>query len=93
MNYENMKLCQSCGMPMGDTDALYGTEVDGSKSTDYCSYCYDKGAFTFNGTMEGMIEICIPHMVEGNQGMSPEQAKQMMEKFFPLLRRWKTDLT
>ena len=31
------RFCQSCGMPMGDTDELYGTEADGSKSTDYCS--------------------------------------------------------
>ena len=29
--------CQSCGMPMGPTDELYGTETDGSKSKDYCS--------------------------------------------------------
>ena len=28
------RFCQSCGMPMGDTDELYGTEADGSKSTD-----------------------------------------------------------
>ena len=47
------RFCQSCGMPMGDTDELYGTEADGSKSTDYCSYCYADGAFTSECTMDG----------------------------------------
>ena len=34
------KHCQCCCMPMGDTDDLYGTNEDGSKSKDYCKYCY-----------------------------------------------------
>ena len=66
------RYCQSCGMPMGQGDGLYGTEADGGKSADYCKYCYDKGAFTFHGTMEEMIEICVPPMVQSNQGMTPE---------------------
>ena len=33
------KFCQCCGMPMGETDELYGTNKDGSKSQDYCEYC------------------------------------------------------
>lgn len=62
---------------------------DGGKSADYCKYCYDKGAFTFHGTMEEMIEICVPPMVQSNQGMTPEQAREMMRQFFPHLKRWK----
>lgn len=46
------RYCQSCGMPMGQTDALYGTEADGSKSGDYCHYCYAEGAFTVDCTMK-----------------------------------------
>ena len=30
-----MKLCQSCGMPL--TDEILGTNADGSKNPDYCS--------------------------------------------------------
>ena len=37
------KYCQSCGMPMGINDELYGTEVNGSKNNDYCKYCYEQG--------------------------------------------------
>lgn len=89
MNHQNQSFCESCGMPMGDTDQLYGTEADGSKSAEYCSYCYEKGALTFHGTMEEMMEICIPPMVESNPGMTAEQARQMMGQFFPMLKRWK----
>ena len=32
--------CQCCGMPMGDTDELYGTNKDNSKNDDYCKYYY-----------------------------------------------------
>lgn len=84
------KFCQSCGMPMGD-GALYGTEANGSKSGDYCRYCYEKGNFTFTGGMEEIIEICAPPMVQANPGMTPEQARGMMQRFFPMLKRWKTN--
>jgi hypothetical protein len=74
---------------MGDTNELYGTEAGGGKSTDYCSYCYEQGAFTVHGTMEEMIELCIPPMVESNPGMAPEQARQIMKQFLPALKRWR----
>lgn len=84
----NQSFCQSCGMPMGDGDTLYGTEANGEKSVDYCQYCYEKGAFTFSGSMEEMIEICVPHMVEGNPNMSAEEARNIMQQFLPALKRW-----
>ena len=40
-----MHFCQSCGMPV--TEELLGTEANGEKNSDYCTYCYQKGAFTF----------------------------------------------
>lgn len=85
----NQKFCQSCGMPMGNTDEMYGREANGEKSADYCIHCYDKGAFTFEGTMEETIEICIAPMVEANPGMTADAARQMMEQFMPMLKRWK----
>lgn len=84
------KYCQSCAMPMGATDEMYGTEKDGTKSADYCKYCYENGAFTFEGTMQEMVEICVPPMVENNPGMTETQAREMMQGFLPTLKRWKT---
>lgn len=82
----DQKFCQSCGMPM--EDALYGTEADGAKSKEYCKYCYENGRFTFEGSMEEMIEICVQPMLESNPGMSGRQARQMMGQFLPALKRW-----
>jgi len=31
--------CESCGMPMGNTDEMYGSNANGSKNEDYCKYC------------------------------------------------------
>ncbi|WRS28027.1 zinc ribbon domain-containing protein [Oscillospiraceae bacterium MB08-C2-2] len=84
-----VKFCQSCGMPMNNSTELYGTEKDGSKSADYCSYCYEKGEFNFHGSMDEMIEMCVAPMVEHNPSMTNEGAREMMQKFFPMLKRWK----
>jgi hypothetical protein len=37
--------CQSCGMPLKRDANGGGTEADGSKSTMYCSHCYQNGRF------------------------------------------------
>ena len=81
--------CQSCGMPMGATDEMYGSNSDGSKNEDYCKYCFDNGAFTSITTMEQMIDFCVPHVVSANPGMSEDDARKMMHGFFPMLKRWK----
>lgn len=83
------KYCQSCGMPMGNGDELYGTEKDGSKSSDYCSYCYENGTFKQDCTMDEMIESCVSIMASENSNMSEDNARNMMQNFFPTLKRWK----
>lgn len=85
----NNNFCQCCGMPMGDTDEMYGLNADGSKNKDYCSYCFKDGKFTFNGSMDELIEFCIPNVTSANKGMTDEQARNMMKSFFPTLKRWK----
>ena len=85
MNFEDMKFCQSCAMPMTDED--YGTEKDGSKSEEYCKYCYQNGEFTSDITMEEMIDFCVPKTAEAT-GMSEEEARKMSEEMFPKLKRW-----
>lgn len=72
------------------TEELLGTEANGEKNPDYCTYCYQKGAFTFPGaTMEQMIEVCVPHMLEANPGDDGGPARAMMEGFLPSLSRWR----
>lgn len=40
------KDCQSCGMPLAKDEGRGGTEADGSKSSRFCSHCYQNGKFT-----------------------------------------------
>lgn len=83
------KYCQSCAMPIEGNTEMYGTNLDGSKSDEYCSYCYQNGAFTSNTSMEEMVEFCIEPMVQNNADMTAEKAREMMMEFFPTLTRWK----
>ena len=84
------RYCQSCGMPMGATDEMYGTNADGGKSGDYCHYCYADGKFTRECTMDEMIAFCAPHMASAGSGMDEDEAVKMMQGFFPTMKRWKT---
>ncbi len=89
MEMMDQRFCQCCGMPMRDDDELYGTNADGSRNEEYCRYCFEKGEFTFQGTMEEMIEACAPNMAAANPDMDEEEAKKIMLQWLPTLKRWK----
>jgi hypothetical protein len=68
------KNCQSCGMPMRRDEHGGGTETDGSRSTMYCSHCYQNGRFTLPGLTAGemqervrgkMVEMGFPRFMTG----------------------------
>ena len=86
-----MKFCQSCGMPL--TDENLGTNADGSKNEDYCTYCYKDGKFTQDCTMDEMIDFCAQFVDEVNKSMpkpmTRDEYKDMMRQYFPMLKRWK----
>lgn len=79
-------ICQSCGMPMKIVSD-YGTKQDGSQNFEYCKYCYQKGAFL-------QPDITLDQMIKGNigimvkYGMSEEEARSLMAKTLPTLKRW-----
>lgn len=87
MDYANMKFCQSCSMPL-QGDEILGTNADGSKNEDYCSYCYKDGAFTQECTMEEMIDFCAPMTVQHSPGKTEESVRAEMRDYFPKLKRW-----
>lgn len=80
------KFCQSCGIPMTKDPQNGGTNSDGTKNETYCSYCYQKGTFTFNGTAEEMQELCKSKMLE--LGMSKWLAWLFTRRIIRL-GRWK----
>ena len=68
-------------------DSDFGTNASKTKNREYCTYCYQNGAFTNPDiTMEEMIQGCIGIMVK--YGMAEEQANQQMTALIPTLKRW-----
>jgi hypothetical protein len=66
-----------------------GTEKDGSKSSEYCKYCYQDGKFTDpNLTLEGMQKIVATQM---NLMNLPQTVLQQSLALLPQLERWKAE--
>ena len=85
--------CQSCGMPFFE-EGLYGTNADGTESSDYCKHCFTNGNFgNPDETMEEMIETCIPFEVKSDENPEgypdADTARKVMLQYFPSLKRWK----
>ena len=83
------RFCQSCAGPLTKPED-FGTEADGSKSSDYCCPCYENGSL-YGGEdmkMEEMIEICVPYAVKTGKYKDTEAAQAAMMAFFPKLKRW-----
>ena len=78
--------CQSCGMPFYQ-DADHGSEAGGGRSRDFCSMCYEDGAFVRDETMEELIEEAAPHMAAACR-ISRDEAVSFMGALLPHLKRW-----
>lgn len=85
------EICQSCGMPITNESQL-GTNADGSPNRDYCVYCFQRGRFMEEGSMEEMIERCAMSVIDFNcyleAPLTEEQAAARMREEFPRLKRW-----
>ena len=84
---ENVKFCQSCGMPL-DTEDLKGTEKNGLKTDEYCKYCYENGVFK-------NPEMNLEDMKKNVQNQMKklelhEYEIQKAVNILPALNRWKT---
>jgi hypothetical protein len=78
--------CQSCGMPLSRDPGRGGTNLDGSRSTEYCSHCYQSGRFTEPSiSVEEMME-----RVEGKlRSMHiPGFVSRRVARDIPQLKRW-----
>jgi radical SAM superfamily enzyme len=77
-------------MPL-DNPSLMGTEKDGSKSEEYCVYCYQNGAFLNPGmSLEEMKRLVKEQM----QKMKIDETTiSMAVSSLPFLKRWKATST
>jgi len=77
--------CQSCSMPI-DKPEFQGTEKDGSKSKEYCVYCYRDGAFiNLKMTLAEMKEL-VKREMEKRRIEQP--LINMTVNSLPYLKRW-----
>ena len=79
--------CQSCGM-MFTAPGQHGHEADGSEAEDFCRWCYENGVYTYETTMDEMIEDCAPRMAEA-MGWTVDEAASLLGAVLPTLRRWR----
>jgi len=78
--------CQSCTMPI-DNEADRGTEKDGSKSAEYCKYCYKEGNLVEpEMTLDQMKGLIDKQMHKMNL---PENIIQSSLHALPGLKRWR----
>jgi len=79
------QFCQSCSMPL-ENDLMLGTEKDGSKSRQYCKYCYQDGHFVNpQMTLREMTELVKGKMREMH--LDQEIIDQTVYSL-PNLNRW-----
>lgn len=83
---ESTKFCQSCSMPI-DNAEMQGTESNGTRSVEYCKYCYANGNFINPGmTLEDM-QIIVKTQLEKMH--SPLSVIDKAVNILPELKRWK----
>jgi len=88
MNKDQPKapFCQSCAMPM-EKPGDFGSNADGSKNSEYCHFCFEKGKFTDPNITKGqMIEKVAGIMKQMN--MADSQIEKV-KTFIPMLKRWR----
>ncbi|UKJ06714.1 zinc ribbon domain-containing protein [Solitalea lacus] len=79
--------CQSCSMPL-DAPELLGTEHDGSKSAEFCKFCYENGEFTNpDMTLDEMRECIIEQM---EKECIPTDIIETAVNRLQHLKRWKS---
>lgn len=80
--------CQCCGIMLGKSGKMLGTNSDGSKSDKYCGYCYRNGEFLYKGTLEQMVASRIPRLRVLEPEISEEEAKRILTDRLSKLEFW-----
>jgi len=74
-------------MPLRKEDDS-GTNRDGSKSDEYCHFCFQNGVFMDEGiSLDGKIEKVTDIAIK--MDIPEHQARSMAETLLPSLKRWK----
>lgn len=78
--------CQSCSMPLSKDPNRGGTHSDGTLSTEYCSFCYQDGAFI---EPDITVEMMVNKVDSKLQEMwIPGFMRKWFTNGIPNLKRW-----
>jgi hypothetical protein len=82
-------ICQSCAMTLNEKK-YYGTNSDGSQNEDYCIFCFKDGNFTYEITMNEMVEKGIDFLNRFGylKNNKQEDLKEKLNKVYSGLKRW-----
>ncbi|MDD1673012.1 MAG: zinc ribbon domain-containing protein [Methanomicrobiales archaeon] len=81
-------LCQSCARPL-IREKDFGTNADGTRNEDYCSLCYQKGAFTQPAMTQGEMIENVANQIILRTGMPRSSAEEIARSVIPTLKRWR----
>ena len=79
--------CQSCGMPLSRDPRGGGTNADGTLSSEYCSRCYESGAFTQPNITAAEMTALVEEKLRSMH--FPGFIARRFSREVPSLRRWK----
>jgi radical SAM superfamily enzyme len=86
---ENKIFCQSCSMPL-DKPEMMGTEKNGTKSKEYCIYCYQNGAFMNPGMTLNEMKTLVKTQMEKMK--IDTGIINMAVSSLPNLKRWRAKM-
>jgi transcriptional regulator with XRE-family HTH domain len=87
-------ICQSCAALMRDIDN-FGTNADGTATTEYCSYCYRNGVFSRERSIEEMAETNLRFLdrfnAENGTCYTEDEARKILKTHIASLKRWRNE--
>lgn len=83
------KNCQSCGMPFKKDPKHGGTNANGTKSTMYCSLCYESGKFVRPDITSEQMQSFVKEKIK-SFGF-PGFIAGLFTKGIPKLKRWENE--
>lgn len=91
LGFESSPICQSCSMPLNQMYD-YGTNLDNTINTEYCSHCFKKGSFTHDRTIDQMVETNLKFLdefnLENGTSYTEKEARSILKAHLATLKRW-----
>ena len=83
------KICQSCAMSLKE-EKYFGTNNDSTKNEDYCIFCFKDGEFTYEITMNEMIEKGMDFLKRfgGLDSRNTDGIREILNAMYSGLKRW-----